>query len=233
MRRTARFYAALVATLFALTLCADTGISPRMRSSDYPVHQSAKGVTVGAALVPPDQVSKIFSRAISNQYAVVEVGIYPDDGGTFNVDLLNFTLRVEGRVSRAEKPRDVAPWKDQPASGSNGPLGNGPVNVGTETGVIYQRSNDPVYGKRSGVGTYSGVEVDNYPRPSNSPPSSSSQDPKVQDRLMDMALPEGDISKRVAGYLYFPQTAKRKKNDSIDLDYSKDDVSMRFAFPKQ
>lgn len=229
MRHSSRFCVACVVIVSALTLCADNGIAPRIRSSDYPVHQSAKGVTIGAAVVPPEQVSKMFSRAISNQYVVVEVGIYPDDGTTFHVDSLNFDLRVEGRVSRAERPRDVAPWSDK--SVGNGSAGKIPVNVTTQTGVIYERSNDPVYGRRQGVGTYSGVSVDNYPQPPNNP-QPTGQDPRVLDRVMGMALPDGDTAKRVAGYLYFPQSAKIRKTDSMQLDYSSDDVSLRFVFPK-
>lgn len=221
---------AAVVALSTLALCSDTGVAPRIRSSDYPVHQNAKGVTIGAAIVPPDQVSKMFSRAISNQYVVIEVGIYPDNGAAFNVDSLNFDLRVEGRVSRAERPRDVGPWSDKPMTG-NGRPGNLPVNIGTEAGVIYSRSNDPVYGKRQGVGTYGGVSVDNYPQPPNNP-QPPSQDPKVLERVMDMALPDGDTSKAVAGYLYFPQSAKRKKSDTLQLDYSKDDLALRLVFPK-
>jgi len=111
---------------FALPLCAETGVAPRIRAADYPVHDGARSVTIGAAVVPPDQVSKLFSKAISNQYVVIEIGIYPDDGASFNVDSLNFTLRVEGRVSRAERPRDVAPWWDRSVCGK--PRGNIPVS---------------------------------------------------------------------------------------------------------
>ena len=216
---------------FALPLCAETGVAPRIRATDYPVHQGARSVTIGAAVVPPDQVSKLFSKAISNQYVVIEVGIYPDDGVAFDVDSLNFTLRVEGRVSRAERPQDVAPWSDKSPSGS-GPRGNLPVNVTTETGVIWEKSNDPVYGRRQGVGTYSGVSVDNYPQPPNAPQQSSGPDPRVLERVKDTAIPEGETTRRVAGYMYFPQSGKRRKNDAIQMDYSKDDVRLHFVFPK-
>jgi len=211
----------------SLALCADTGITPRASSSDYPVHESAKTVTIAAAIVPPDQVKKMFSAAISDQYVVIEVAVYPQDGHTFNIDSHDFALRVAGRLTQAEKPRDVAPWPEK-----RGPAANSPVDVTTETGVVYSRSSDPINGRRQGVGTYSGVGVSNYPRPQDPQqnPSGSGRDPHVEEKVLDKALPEGETTKAVAGYLYFPQYTKKKKTDAVELEYSKDDVSLNLLF---
>jgi hypothetical protein len=159
---------------------------------------------------------------------IVEVAIYPENDRTFNVDSLDFALRVEGRMSHAERPRDVAPWPER-----RGPDVNSPVDVTTDAGVIYSRSNDPVNGRRQGVGTYTGVGVSNYPRPQN-PQSgpASGPDPRVVERVIDKSLPEGEITKAVAGFLYFAQSTKKRKTDAVELDYSKDDVSLNLPFPK-
>lgn len=177
--------------------------------------------------MPPDQVAKMFSSSISQRYVVVEVGIYPQDGKSFDVAAFDFSLKVGTQISRADRAGDVAPWPEKPSTLSRGP------NVTTESGVIYQRGNDPVYGRRQGVGTYEGVAIDNYPRNQAPPSSRSGPDPAiVEEKVQDKALPEGATRKAVAGYLYFPQYAKKHKSDAVELDYSKDDVSVKLVFPK-
>jgi hypothetical protein len=180
-------------------------------------------------MVPSDQVAKMFSNSISQHYVVVEVAIYPRDGQDFDVQSFDFSLRVGGQVSHAERPQDVAPWPGAPHSSSRLP-----VNVTTETGVIYGRSNDPVYGRRQGVGTYEGVGIETGgSRQPDPPPSKSGPDPRiVEEKVRDQALPEGRTRTAIAGYLYFPQYAKRKKSDPVELDYSKDDLSAKLPFPK-
>lgn len=216
----------------ALAFGADTGLPPRPSSQDYPVHETAGTATIAAAIVPPDQVAKMFSSSISRQYVVVEVGIYPQDGNVFDVAAFDFSLKIGGQISRADRARDVAPWPEKPSQMG----GRIPVNVTTEAGVIIQQGNDPVYGRRSGVGTYEGVGVETRdPRDPRgpAPPSRSGPDPAiVEEKVQDKALPDGTTRKAVAGYLYFPQYGKKRKSDPIELDYSKDDLSVKLVFPK-
>jgi hypothetical protein len=207
---------------------ADTGVPPRGASTDYPVHGSAAAATIAAAILAPNQVSKMFSPDISKRYIVVEIAIYPESGVPFDVESPDFALRVGQAIGRADRPLDVSPWPER-----RGPAGRLPVDVTTETGVIYQRSNDPVYGRQQGVGTYTGVGVGAPGQPNVPPPPAPGADPRVvYDKVQRMALPEGDTKLVIAGYLYFPQYAKRRKSDEIELKYAKDDVRVNLLLPK-
>src|SRR5437879_7617 len=130
----------------AMVLCAQDGVPPRNKASDYSAHQQTKSATIAASRIAGSQVEKMFSPDVARQYVVIEVAIYPSD--VFTVDWNDFALKMGDTVVRVEKPRDiVTPWpeKQQPVD-PNRP------KVITETGVIYQRTNDPVNGKRSGWG---------------------------------------------------------------------------------
>jgi hypothetical protein len=163
----------------------------------------------------------MFSAEVSSHYTVVEVAVYPEQ--RFEVDRFYFALKIGDSVSHAVTPRDASEsWPER-----KGPLGNGP-QVTTESGVIYERSHDPVNGNRSAVGTWEEVGVSNRdPRP---PVNSPDPLPGVERKLQDRELPTGSTRHAVAGYLYFPQYGKKKKGDAIELQYSRDndDASLRF-----
>jgi hypothetical protein len=221
-----RFFLACLITCTALA--SDPGVPLRPSAKDYPVQGQAGTAKIAAAIVPPNQVSKMFSPDISKQYIVVEVAIYPETGVPFDAESSDFALRVGQRVGRADQPLDVAPWPE-----NRRPAGSAPVDVTTETGVIYQRSNDPVYGRQQSVGTYTGVAVTAPGGPNVPPPPDPRTDPSViNDKVRRLALAEGDTKVAIAGYLYFPQYAKRKNSDEIELKYAKDDVTLNLVFPK-
>ncbi|MGB6946455.1 MAG: hypothetical protein WBE37_28925 [Bryobacteraceae bacterium] len=207
---------------------ADPGVPPRAAGTDYPVHGQVNATTIAAEIVPPNQVSKMFSPAISKQYVVVEIAIYPEGGVPFDVEPTDFALRVGQRVGRADRPIDVAPWRERrdPARGL-------PVDVTAEGGVIYQHGDDPVYGRRQGVGTYTGVGVSAPGQNAPPPPPDPKVDPRViYEKERRKALPEGQTKTAIAGYLYFPQYSKRRKADTIELKYAKDAAAVNLAFGK-
>ncbi len=222
----------MLACIFGVAMIAhasDPGVPPRAASTDYPLHGRADTTTIAAAIVPPNQVSKMFSPDISKDYIVVEVAIYPENGVPFDAHSADFSLRVGERIGRTDAPLDVAPWPDRRT-----PAIRSPVDVTAEVGVALESDNDPVYGRQHGTATYTGVAVsapghDNLP-----PPPDSHVDPRiVQDKVQRMALAEGDTRVPIAGYLYFPQYAKRKKTDEIELRYAKDYATVNLIFPKQ
>jgi hypothetical protein len=133
---------------------ADTGGPLRVAATDYPVHETAHAAIIAADVVPSNQVAKMFSPEISKQYVVVEVAIYPGNGAPFDMESVDFAMRVGQRITRADRPSDVAPWPEG-RDAARRLL----VDVTTETGVIYQRSNDSAYGRQQSVGTYTGVAV--------------------------------------------------------------------------
>jgi hypothetical protein len=206
----------------------DSGVPPRAKPSDYPVHEAAKTATLAAAIVPPDQVRKMFTDDVSKGYIVVEVAIYPENGRSFEVDLLDFSLKSGDRIIHADKPRDVSqPWPEK-----TGSVGNRGPAVTTETGVVYGRSNDPVNGRRTTVGTYEGVGVSNYPRADDPAPSRKPDPSATEEAVRRKALPEGKTAVPVAGYLFFQQYGRRKKTDAVVLNYSRDDESVDLHFPQ-
>lgn len=215
--------------LASLAAADDTTVSPRSKPADYPAHDSVKTAVLAAAIVPPDQVKKMFSNEAAKNYVVVEVAVYPQNGRSFDVDLLDFELKTADQMVRASEPRDIGtqwPSAKNPSIGSRGP------NVTAETGVIVDRETDPVTGRpRTAVGTYQGVAVSNYPRPDNPPPQRTNPaQSDAEDKMRRMALPEGAAKAPVAGYLYFRH--QKRKQDSFTLNYSNDDESIDLKFPK-
>jgi hypothetical protein len=214
-------------------LAGDSGVPPHRSASDYPAHQNAKpdsGLTaIGATILPADQVKKLFSAEISRDYIVVEVAMYPTDAGSFEADRYDFGLKIGDRIVHADAAGNVALPPSDRAPDMRGP--DPKINVQHEVGVVYSRTNDPYYGKRSGVGVYEGTTVSNAPPPPR-PSAPSSVDPRMmEEKLRDRALPEGPTARPVAGYLYFP-ASKKRKGDTIELQYTRGDVELDLKFPK-
>ena len=217
----------LACLVVSVAFAADPGVPPRASAKDYPVQGQASTAKIAAALVPPNQVSKMFSPDISKNYIVVEVAIYPENGVPFDIELADFSLRVGKHVGRTDKPSDVPPWPERTTSPRL------PVDVTVEAGIAHESDNDPVYGRSHGTTTYTGVAVSAPAHDNLPPPPDPRVDPRlVYDRLQRMALAEGDTRTAICGYLYFPQYAKRKKSDEIELKYARDDVSLNLVFPK-
>lgn len=229
MRAIAVFCAVAV---LALAL-PENGIPPRGKPADYPVNGSVEvkdigKVAIGAAIVPSAQVRKMFSNETAENYIVVEVGIYPE-ARQIDASYYDFGLKIGDRFAHADSPADAAlPWAEK------APKAEDPnkVHVTQEAGVVYTKSNDPYYGRRSGVGTYEGTSVSNV-SPPNAPPTSSSGPDRhaVEQKMRDKALPEGTTAKPVAGYLYFPVYGKHKKTDALELEYSKESAELNLVLP--
>jgi hypothetical protein len=214
--------------IFSLIVrAADTGVPPRTASTDYPVHQRADAAVIAAAIIPANQVSKMLSPDIAKQYVVVEVAIYPGSGVPFDVQSSDFALRVGQRVGRSDRPNDVSPWPEK-----RNPAGRPPVSVTTMAGVTSEHGDDP-YGRRQGVGTYTGVAVEAPGRIDPPPPPNPRYDPRVvYGKVQRFALAEGVTQVAIAGYLYFPQYEKRKKSDDVELKFAKDAVSVNLPLGK-
>jgi len=202
----------LVLLAFATLLVAgEPGIRPRDSALDYPAHQGGAGVTLGAIVVPSDQVKKLFAVDLNKLgYIVVEMAVYPD--ATTEIAARDFLLRIgaDGSTFRPATPATIAGRLQT----KNSPPPQLPSRVqvyGSET-VGYESA---TYGGRRAGGVYTestvGVGVGGPPMPPP-PPRSGKKDTdslSVQVDLENQALPEGRFSQPVAGYLYFPTTAKK------------------------
>ena len=210
----------LVPLLFTASLlltAGDKGVQRRPSESDYSAHQDAAGAILAASIVPAKQIEKTFSTDIARHDIVLEVAVYPRNGTTFDIDWLDFRLKIGDAVAYVERPRAVAaPWPDA------GPAPDKPVTVLTEAGVVYGRTSDPVNGHRSELGTYEGVAVTNDPRAAAPPSPRQYPDPQIlEHRVAQMMLPEGPAGTAVAGYLFFPaDKVKRHKGLIVDLQWS-------------
>src|SRR5580765_6201407 len=99
-----------VLVLFAtLVFAGETGLRPRAAASDYPAHQRGAGVTVGATVVPPDQVKKLFAVDLNKLgYVVVEMAVYPD--ANVEIAARDFLLQMgsDGSTARPVTPATIA-----------------------------------------------------------------------------------------------------------------------------
>ena len=225
MRRVPSFALGIL-FIAAMGQATDPGVPPRGSSADYAVHAEADTATIAAEIVPAKRVEKIFSPEIARQYVVIEVAIFPANGLSFEVHNSDFALRTGPHTTRADRPMDVAPWEETRRGIHS------PVDVTVDAGVIYQRSDDPVYGRRQGVGTYSGVGVNTPGQDPPPPPPDPRLDPRaLADKAQRFALPEGVVKSATAGYVYFPRYEKKKKTDSIELKYARDDVEVNLTIP--
>jgi hypothetical protein len=173
------------------------GIRPRAAPADYTPHVTREGLTIGAAVLTPDQVRKSFVADVHRAYVVVEVAIYPTCEVELELDA--FQLRLPGTQNsvRPATPRAVASALQKTAPSQS------EVTVYPAVGVGYETGGRRGSGWWTSVGV--GVGVD------KSRPASTEQDRKTMElELSENGLPEGAWSKPVAGYLYFPVTPGKK-----------------------
>jgi hypothetical protein len=214
---------------------AGDGIRPRPRSAEYPAHTTAAGLSIGAAVIPPDQVRKLFATDLNRAgYLVIEVGVYPDSGRDATIAQNDFMLRVgaEGNSVRAATGETVAGViadRNAPKQPKAPPqIGGHSVDVYHTTDIGYESGRDPVTGRRvggvyGGGGVGVGVGGSGGGRDTDDPRMPSAQATRsayeMQQELENKGLPEGKMDEAVAGYLYFPRPAKMKKKDSLTLTW--------------
>jgi hypothetical protein len=219
-----------------LLLAGDgNGIRPRGNPNDYPVHQTAGGITVAGAVIPPDVSRKMFSVDLDKAgYVVVEIAIYPDNR---DVELasVDFMLRIgsESDATRAINPRQLSAVLFKKEDGP--PPKRLPVDVETTSTIGYENGRDPITGqRRSGVYTGTGVGVGTGGRDRNYPPppqSTNRNRATIEHELMDKALPDGPTRHSVAGYLYFPKPSKRAKSGTYEVTYYAEPDKIRLELP--
>ena len=223
-----RCFVVLFALLSSILCMAQTrqGILPRQASTDYPARAQQGGNAVGAALLTSKEVHNAFASDLI-RYLVVEVAVYPQDGKTLKVARDDFALRASDSFLRPLDPVTIADQK-QKVSSSDHNIGVYPTaGVGVSTYPTYDpnsgrmRTNTGVYtnvGVGVGVGGGSAASVRNLG--------------VMQQELFDKGFPEGEFSKPVCGYLYFPTPEKKKRGD-IQLVRSIGRQQLLIKLPRQ
>ncbi|MDR3700182.1 MAG: hypothetical protein P4L56_11135 [Candidatus Sulfopaludibacter sp.] len=211
-----------------------SGIAPRATPGDYPVRQSAPGLTVAATVLSPAQVKKLFPMNLDSAgYVVVEIGIFPDPGNQVSVDNGQFRLQVgdDRTMRRPVEPVEIMAAKRGGGKSHQPPSlpGNIPVmttaTIGYESGGPYNRGG--VYGGASTTVGTPGSQP--YPAPD---PRTAAPDPvDIEHDLVDKELATGMTTVPVAGYLYFAKPRQKQKNPAYDLTYRGAGESIHLALP--
>jgi hypothetical protein len=223
------FPASLTLVFSAISWSGD-GVPPRTSSSDYPVHQEAKAVTVAATRVTAEQLNKTFPSDLARKYIVLEVAIYPKEGPAVQVEALDFVLKFGADAERHPDTAEDVAWMWRP-TGAAHPDVTGNTHVTTESGVVLASGQDPATGRRvNSVGTYEGVAVSNGPNQTSPAPASRVDADRMEALLKKFALPEGKINSPIAGYLYFRIPAKKTKG-ALELQYAHDGSSADLTLP--
>src|ERR1700752_980620 len=92
-----------LACLAVVSLCAGSspGVRPRATPADYPAHYAAADFAIGATVIPPADVKRIFTADLNAAgYLVVEVGVFPLNNKDVDLSPADFTLLSDAdRVS--------------------------------------------------------------------------------------------------------------------------------------
>ena len=221
--------------LVAALLPAGDGIRPRGTSSDYPAHAAADGITIAAAIIPPDQVRKLFATDLNGGgYIVVELAIYPEAGKQIDLSSTDFMLRIGtgNDAVRAVSARAIAAALQ--SKNSPKPRRGSDIEVYPTATIGYESGGyDPATGRRrSGIYTAAGVAVTNVPPPGPPAPASTDRDRStMQQELEDKALPEGPVKHEVAGYLYFAKPSGKMKHPAYEISFYGTTPKLQLSLP--
>jgi hypothetical protein len=148
---------------------------------------------------------------------VLEVALYPAKGHPVDIDLLDFGLRVDGRLVRPATSKTIAAMNQKKANARRNDVILWP-SVGMSTGTWGTGANVGV-----GVGMGGGAPG----------PGSTDRDRQVmQTELDDRALPEGGFEKPVAGYVYFPAGREQAKQVELVYQFAGGEVTIPLTVPK-
>jgi hypothetical protein len=194
------------------------GSVPRSSADRYHSHTERDGTSVGANILTPQQVGKVFVSDLNRCCIVVEFAFYPSKENVPHDLLLDdFALYISGSdIGTKPQSATVVAASLQKKAGSGPPVSvRGGTTVGYESGT----STDPNTGQPTRVhGVYTGTEVDiSDPKPA---PGSTERDRQDMEKELDQkGLPRGKTSAPVSGYLYF-SIHDRKKDAKYQLEYN-------------
>jgi hypothetical protein len=180
--------------------------APRASAAAYPVSKVQPVYSIGARQLSKTEVQNSFATPLAGRYIVVEIGFYPADSKTIDLKQSDFALRTsDGKdvVSPASPGTIASIYQKRPESSRDVTL-YPTATVGYVSYPDYEGNGRRVSGPVYGVGM--GVGVDK----NTSPATTGSDRQTMETELRDKELQEADVSKPVAGYLYFPIATKQK-----------------------
>jgi hypothetical protein len=193
------------------------GLPARSAPDNYPAKGEVKGLVVAAEAMDQEQIRNEFSTKLVPNYQVLEVALYPAKGSTVDVSVMDFALRIDGRLIRPAAPRTIAARNQKSAKARQRDITLWP-SVGVSTGTW-------------GTGTNVGVGVGmGGSRPG---PASTDRDRRVMEtELDDRDLPDGVTDRPVAGYLYFPVGQTKSRSAELVYQHDSGDVKIPIELPK-
>jgi hypothetical protein len=198
--------ALIVGLLNCCVAVAQNTPPPRSSAAAYPASNARPVYSIGAKQLSKTEVRNSFATPLASRYIVVEIGFYPADSKTISLKQSDFALRSsDGRdLASPANPETIASiYQKQPESGRDVTL-YPTANVGYVSSPDYSGSGRRVSGPVYGVGM--GVGVDKSP----STATTDSDRQTMETELLDKELKDAEVSKPVAGYLYFPIATKQK-----------------------
>jgi hypothetical protein len=180
--------------------------APRASAAAYPASKVQPVYSIGAKRLSKTEVQNSFATPLAGRYIVVEIGFYPSDSKTISLKQSDFALRTsDGKdlVSPASPETIASIYQKRPESSRDVTL-YPTANIGYVSSPAYDGSGRRVSGPVYGVGM--GVGVDK----STSAATTGSDRQTMETELLDKELKDAEVSKPVAGYLYFPIATKQK-----------------------
>jgi hypothetical protein len=177
------------------------GIPPRANPSEYLTHATMGNVTI-AAEFDRHSVPTPESLLTTEDFIVVEVGLFGAPGARLNISSSDFSLRLNGKKAAL------------------------PVEQFT---AVFKNLRDPSYSppelaaakeaKAGGInaGGNNQSDLGSTPPPVHIPPA---MERKMGEQVQNAALPEGDRALPVAGLIFFRYGGSDKSVHSVELLYS-------------
>ncbi len=178
-------------------------VKPRSQAKEYSAFQESSGATIGAAQLSSKQIRKTFVSNLRKDYVVVEVGVFPK--AELKLSPSDFSLRApdtDKAISPSDPKTMAVAINEKDQNGTD--LAIYPYEgITYTTGTAYDPS-DPHRRDthQSGVSTTSGVAVVMKPN-ARDPKTSAADKDAMAAELTEKSLPDREISRPVAGYLYF------------------------------
>jgi hypothetical protein len=188
----------------ALTVKEGTGIPPRATPGDYQAHAAAGTVTIGAEFrghyVPTDE-----GTYTTEDYVMVEVGLYGPPGAKLTLSVNDYSLRVNGKK---------APIPSQPYAVIFESLKDPEMEPPSSANKSESKTSVGHGGRASGT---AGEIPSNLPPPPVHIPIEVQR--AMQQRVRKASLGEGDRALPQAGLIFFSYHGKTKGIHSIELIY--------------